>query len=419
MNSSLLRVSELRMNSPLKVAYLFTTFPLRTETFLQREVRSMRALGVDVRLYSLWGGADSFEGLPIRRLHIRMLPQVLFWYVPLALLRDPRELQRVLALLWSRDMTSALDVFENLWGWAAALMIETALKREKPDWIHAVWSTMPAAAALLLSRKLQIPWSFGAHAYDVFEHGGDMLLKDKAAEAAFIHTSTRATADGLVNHAVPARKIILIRRGLDTPMPELKSLRANRTPMRLLNVGRLVPKKGHALLLRICAALDAAGVAFEARIVGGGSLHAELTREIERLGLVGKVTLLGAIDAVAVSTHYEWADILLFTGTVAPNGDRDGLPNVIPEAMARGLPVLATNVGGVSEAIDHTINGFLLDPDDVQAWVLLIRLLSTYDELYERIGSNAHEWAITHFNAIYNAEKLLSNWSKHVGKPRL
>lgn len=406
------------MNKPITVAYFFTRFPVRTETFLQREVRSMRSLGIKVRLYALFGGQAEFEGLPVRVLHLGWLPWLLCRTLPSALWREPRSLHRLMSGLWDTEVTSILSVWENLWGWGCALLLEREIRRENPDWLHAVWSSMPASCAQLLAARLGKQWSFGAHAYDVFEHGGDWMLARKAGEAAFVHTSTRSSAQGLRERGVPATKIVLIRRGLES-VPARQPVRPGRLPLRILNVGRVVPKKGHRYFLSILAAAAHHGLAFSARVVGGGALLEDLRRETRRLGLERSVDWLGALEPDEVGPHYAWADVLLFTGMVVPNGDRDGLPNVIPEAMGRGIPVLSSPVGGVPEAIENGTNGFLLNLEDQTGWVRLLRQLARDDALCQRIGDRAHEWVREHFHARDNARMLARNWLHHIGKTTL
>jgi hypothetical protein len=180
-----------------------------------------------------------------------------------------------------------------------------------------------------------------AHAYDIYEHGGDWWLKDKLEHAAFIHTSTEMGRRGLIEHGIDAGKIVCIRRGLDR-LPVMKSLRASRVPLQLVCVARLVEKKGLDHQLRIYAALQAADVPFAARIVGEGPLRPELEKLAGHLGIAAHLTFTGHLPQHEVWNQLAWADVLLHTGVIAPSGDRDGLPNVIPEAMSIGVLVITS-----------------------------------------------------------------------------
>ncbi|MSU52701.1 MAG: colanic acid biosynthesis glycosyltransferase WcaL, partial [Opitutaceae bacterium] len=171
------------------IAYLFTTFPKRTETFLQREIIAMRAQGVQLRLYSLWGGLDTFRGLPVARFNKwRLL--TLFWMIPYEGARRPEVLRQVVYGLFTRRPPSWINFWENMLGAGFACIFAGDFRRNPPTLVHAAWSGAPATAAWLLRRLDGHLFSAAAHAYDLFEHGGDWWLRDKLEHAAFVHTST-------------------------------------------------------------------------------------------------------------------------------------------------------------------------------------------------------------------------------------
>ena len=126
------------------------------------------------------------------------------------------------------------------------------------------------------------------------------------------------------------------------------------SPLEILSVGRLVEKKGYFEQLAIYHSLDGAGIPFRARIVGGGPLQGALKTECNRLGLEEKVFFLGPLPEDMAFELYPEADLFFFTGKIAGNGDRDGLPNVIPEAMSAGVIVISSSAGGAAEALDES-----------------------------------------------------------------
>lgn len=387
------------------IAYLFTTFPKRTETFLQREIIAMRSHGVQVRLYSLWGGQDSFRGLPVARFNKwRLL--TLFWMIPYESWRRPEVLRQVLHGLLTRRPPSWINFWENMLGAGFACLFAGAFRREPPALVHAAWGGAPATAAWLLWRLDGHRYSAAAHAYDIFEHGGDWWLRDKLEHAAFVHTSTEMGRAALIGLGIAADKVLRIRRGLDQ-MPKVKRLRAAREPLHLICVARLVEKKGLDHQLRIYAALRAAGVSFLVRIVGDGPLRSSLEQMAGRLGIAAEVTFCGHLAQHEVWEQFEWADALLHTGVIAASGDRDGLPNVIPEAMSCGVMVVTSPTAGTTEAIKNGESGFVVPVDEVAQWVSTLRRLTSDDALAERVRAEARRWVEENFDAHRNAARLL------------
>ncbi|MDR3229100.1 MAG: glycosyltransferase family 4 protein [Puniceicoccales bacterium] len=402
----------------MRIAYLFTSFPVASETFLQREIRAMRERSdVEIELWSLWGGKAEWEGMPVRRYPFWSVLRVIFFRVPQWAWRRPGALRRVWAAYMGESSPSLLNIGENLLGLAFALDNADRFRANPPDLFHAVWGTMPAAAAWLLREITGVPFSMGAHAYDIFRSGGDWTLRQKLARACFVHTTTAAARERLLGLGAPPQRTHLIRRGLeilpaaDPPpvaaLPQTAvSVAPPSAPLRLLSIGRLVPKKGFLSQLRIYRALRDAGVDFAARIVGDGPLAAEIERHIQRLGLAGHVTLAGALSYAQVTAEYAAADIFVFTGVVAEDGDRDGLPNVIPEAMAHGVAVVTTPVSGTTEAVKHGETGQVARIDDVAGWLAAVRRLRDDAAFRQRTRCAARRWVEAEFAAHTNAAKL-------------
>jgi glycosyltransferase involved in cell wall biosynthesis len=401
---------------PPVIAYLFTTFPKNTETFLQREIVAMKAHGVNLRLYSLWGGGGTFRGLPVASFNKwRLL--TLFWLIPYESSRRPGVLRQLLHGLITRRPPSWLNFWENMLGAGFACLYAREFRRTPPAHVHAAWGGAPATAAWLLWRIDGHRFSAAAHAYDIYEHGGDWWLYDKLEHAAFIHTSTEMGRRALVARRLPAARILCIRRGLDR-LPQLKSLRASRSPLRLVCVARLVEKKGLDHQLRIYAALHAAGVPFSARIIGDGPLRGELELLAGRLGIGASLTFTGHLPQHEVWNQLGWADVLLHTGVIAPSGDRDGLPNVIPEAMSIGVLVVTSPVAATTEAITQGVTGLVATVDATADWVSALRRLSTDDVFADKLRLAARQWVEENFDAHRNAARLLAQFETVLTSPR-
>jgi glycosyltransferase involved in cell wall biosynthesis len=261
-----------------------------------------------------------------------------------------------------------------------------------------------------------IPFSFGAHAYDVHRHGGDPLLVPKMKAAKFVHTTTEFNVAHL-SRLVPEAKIVLARRGL----PELPAVPV-REPLegrevRILSVGRLVPKKGHRHQLLACAALRSLRIPFELRIAGEGP-DLELLRDVaEELEIQDAVRFAGAQTQDQVNGLYAWADLFWHTGIVDPAGDRDGLPNVLPEAMGRGLPVISSDAGGAGEAVKDGVTGLVVDVTDAAALAGAVLRLRDDATLRERLASAGRAWVEEHFLAVKNTGRIAAAMREAVDKP--
>lgn len=386
------------------IAYLFTTFPKPTETFLQREVTALLAQGVDLRIYSLWGGGGTFRGLPVTRFPKWKL-LTLLWMIPYESARRPEVLRETLHGLFTRLAPSWLNFWENMLGAGFACLYAGHFRQLRPAHVHAAWGGAPATAAWLLWRLGGHCYSAAAHAYDIYEHGGDWWLREKLEHAKFVHTSTEMGRFSLLERGLEPGRVVCIRRGLDQ-MPVLKPLRALRIPLRLLCVARLVEKKGLRHQLQIYAALQKAGVEFSARIVGDGPLREELEQVAGRLGIASRVAFLGHLPQHEVWAQLEWADVLLHSGIIAVSGDRDGLPNVIPEAMSIGVLVVTSPVAATTEAVYDMETGLVAPVTSTEAWVRALQRLAKDDALAEALRRNARAWVDENYDAHKNARRL-------------
>lgn len=376
----------------------------------------MWRLGLKPQIHSFHAGAPLFDGQPVRqfsKLRLLALP----WFIALEWWRRPREVAAFAALLftgWPRDW---LNYWENLYGAGVGVTLASRLRRSGIQHVHAAWSSLPAMAAWVVARLNGITFSTGAHAYDLFEHGGDWFLREKCAAATFVHTSTGAGLRRLIRLGVPAGKVVLARRGLDR-FPEWRPLRAGRRPLRVVCVARLVEKKGLLRQVGIYRRLRALGVEIEVKIVGDGPLRDRLEREIAAAGLGGVVQLTGHLDQPAVWAELARADVLVHTGVVTASGDRDGLPNVVPEAMAAGVLVVTARGEGVMEAITHEQTGLVCDLDRPEEWFAAFVRLRDDDALAERLRAAALAWAKENFDAGHNAAKILARFAQAVDDQR-
>jgi len=364
---------------------------------------------------SLWKGGDDAE-IPVRRFRLRSLLR-LFYLLPFWMIRNPGALFQLLGAVIRRPTHSILSAQETFLGIGAGVVMAAEIRSRPPAWIHAIWATAPATAAWTIHLLTGARFSFGAHAYDLFQNGGDCLLGNKIRCAAWIRTSTTAAAGELIRRGAAADRVVLVRRGLESLPPPVEP-RPARSPLRLLSVGRLVPKKGYADQVDLFAELRRRGESFEATLVGDGPLRRGLEGKIDRLGLADRVRMAGALPHREVEALLRAADLFLFTGIVSRDGDRDGLPNVIPEAMAAGVPVVARPAPGVREAVLDGETGVLLDEaGPTGKWADQILALWHDYSAREKMSVRARAWVEENFLASRNTARLAERFVESGVRP--
>lgn len=408
---------ERHVNDRTRVAYFFTSFPKLSERFLQREIEGLdRHTDLKVEIHSLFGrGCNTFGSYPVIRFTVRDWVNFPYRFLN-ELIKNPSAFFKMLLLSVRNRPNSLINALEHLLGLAYAVVRAAEFRKYPPERIHAVWATGPASTALFLNHINNMPFSMGGHAYDLFRHGGDMLLLEKSQAAKFIHTSTYAARNELIHRGVSAAKIHLIRRSatlkqqiqLPSSLEREKcDLTVDGAPVRILSVGRLIVKKGYPELLKILKYLSSKNIHFTARIIGDGPLRRSLQRCILDFGLEDQVALLGSMPYEEVDKYMrESTDLFFFTGKTASSGDRDGLPNVIIEAMVAGVPILASPSGAVSEAIKPGFTGELLDPCQPELWASAIYKIRESPSYADELRKNARNWVVQNCDARHNAEAL-------------
>jgi len=177
-------------------------------------------------------------------------------------------------------------------------------------------------------------------------------------------------------------------------------------PLRILSIGRLVPKKGYPDQIQLYVGLHNAGVPFEAVLIGDGPLRVDLQKLIRTSALPDRVRLIGALPYSEVEQHFRRADLFLFTGIVSRDGDRDGLPNVVAEAMSHGIPVAARPAPGICEAVRDDETGLLLKGDRPEDWTKQIMNYWNDTEKRRRVSAAARLWVEEYFSTRKNTHQL-------------
>jgi colanic acid/amylovoran biosynthesis glycosyltransferase len=355
----------------MRIAYFVSRFPAVSETFVLRELDAVAAEpGVDVELHALFPplreGVVHPAAVPwtqrLRRPGAAAGLGALAWWLVRRPLRTLGALATVTAAYARvpRVLPRAL----------AAFALAAAHARElRVDHVHAHFATYPALAAWVARRLTGTPYSFTVHAHDLFIH--QAMLARKAADAEFVVAISEYNRDFLREHAGDP-VIHVVHCGVDPERFPFRPRRAG-TPARIACVAALRPPKGHAVLLRAVAELD--GV--ELDLVGDGPERARLEAEAARLGVAGRVRFHGSLPEPGVADVLAAADVFALPSVIAADGDMEGIPVALMEALAAGLPAVATRQSGVPELIQDGRTGYLAEPGDADSMrEALLRALS-------------------------------------------
>ncbi len=396
------------------VAFVLKGYPRLSETFIAQEIRALERRGLDLRLYSLRRPTDPAVH-PVHReitAPVSYLPE----YLHEAPARVAAAWRRVRGRpgysdalrIWQRDL--ARDRTRNrIRRFGQALVLAAELPADV-GWIHAHFLHTPASVARYAARILGLPWSVSAHAKDVWTTP-EWEKREKLADCRWLVTCTRTNAAHLAALAPSPDTVELVYHGIDLArFPEMLRRPGPdgsdpERPVTLLTVGRAVEKKGFDVLLDALAQLPTE-LYWRLVHVGAGPLREALQRRARDLGLGERVDWLGPLSQDRLLEKYRAADIFVLACRVAVDGDRDGLPNVLMEAMSQGLPCVSTAVSAIPELIADGRVGVLVPPEDPGALTDAIAGLLRQPEQRARIAAAGGQRVRDHFTMEAGIERL-------------
>jgi len=364
------------------IGYVVKMFPRLSETFIRNEILELERQGLELRIFSLKRPAGT-EALPVAaevRAPIINLPERVF--------REPfRVCRSQLAVFWRHPRGYLRTLLHVLRGrefrslgrglrrfcQTCCLVHEMGAVRH----LHAHFANDPTRLASWAGMICGVPFSVTTHAKDLYQDAriDSPGLRFKLAKARFVVTNSEFSAVGLrasFNGGTPP-KILTIHNSVDLSDFQLRQEEPKEPT--ILSVGRLVEKKGFPDLIQACHRLKNCGIPFTCEIIGSGPLRDELQDLIAKLGLQEHVRLRGQMAQAELVKHYSRAMVFALPCVVAKNGDRDILPNVLKEAMAIGVPVVTTRLGGIEELVTHEENGLLVTPGDKDSLADALRKL--------------------------------------------
>jgi glycosyltransferase involved in cell wall biosynthesis len=397
----------------VRIAYIVRAYPRLSETFIVQEVLQMEARGARLVLFA-------FKD-PGERIHNPAINQVqapVFYLEPANLkewLQLAAEHGRLLFTSPLRYGETLILAFQSVISggrfrpFFLAARLTRFVRELGIEHLHAHFANKPTAIARYASVLMGVPFSFTAHAKDLYLSAPDSIA-GKAIRAKFITTCTGYNAAYLRDILLPADrdKVCTVYHGVDTKRFSPNTTRAAHDPPVIVSVGRLVPKKGHTHVVEAAQLLRERGVRFRLDIYGQGDLRIPLQEQIDEAGLADTIRLHGARTQDDLIDVYRHADAFVLAPVVTESGDRDGIPNVLLEAMGTGLPAVSTTISGIPEVITDGVNGLLVPSGDPAALAGALECLITDAMVRRRLGTRASQSIRDRFDAEENAERMAS-----------
>ena len=366
------------------IAYILPEFPSQTESFILKEALYVND-SIPIHIIALKKGKHQIDNRVREAFGNRVvyIPQWRSWRFLLYATLKVKVLFGEFTFSGFRNSLRRIKVLMT------ALFVSEAIKQLKIQHMHAHFANYPADVAMMASRLSGIPFSFSAHANDIYVN--PVNLPEKIRKASFIVTCTEYNKKWLEATTPPEEhgKIHLIYHGVDVGYWQFRQPAPVGKPARILTIGRLVEKKGIIYLLEAVCRLMKMDVPVHLYIVGRGKEEQQLKHFCRKFGIERSVTFMGWQTPAQIKDLYIRSDVFVLPSVVASDGDRDGIPNVVLEAMSVGVPVVSTSVSGIPEVMQNGCNGLLAPERDSEQLANAIDTLLNDTPLRNLLMENA------------------------------
>jgi glycosyltransferase involved in cell wall biosynthesis len=405
---------------PRKIAMLVPILPDISHTFVYREVLALKQHGADFILVALEEGdyavlhPEAKALLPFATFAPRLSPSRYLLYYLYFIATRPRRMMEVIRLYQSHASGDPLlflriDQFHNPLHPMHGIGLAWMLKRLGVTSLHVYGSTYPTTRAMAACGLLDIPFSTTAFVDFDSDYEFKMLEEKLRRSTLFVtHTDFCRARLRAVDGGAEDEKVRTIRIGIDPTQWPLVEERDNGRVARLVAVCRFVKKKGLDVLLRACALLKARGVAFQCHLIGDGPEMGRLQALAEELGVRDDAQFTGPISTDQVRAYLTPDTVIVAPSVYAGDGERDGIPTVLVEAMACGVPAVASAISGIPELIQDGECGLLVPEGDEQKLASAVESVLGRPDLRARFRRNGRHKVLREFDVRVNALRLWS-----------
>jgi glycosyltransferase involved in cell wall biosynthesis len=418
-----------------RVVYVLKGYPRMSELFIASEIWRLEQLGVPLRLYVLKPSDESAHHPVVDKIataavylpptttlsDVALVPWLIRNAGPFlpslfrCALGHPLRLARTMGVVaaqsvrartgWRPRSIYVKELLQALW------IADDLAEAGDARWLHAHFAHGTTTVSWLAAQLLNLPFSFTGHAKDIYRESLNPagLLARKMRAAEFVVTCTHANV-GHLQRIAPAADVHLAYHGLNADFAELLSSAPPRTQparVRVLSVGRMVSKKGFDVLIEATALLRLRGVDVDVLIAGEDGDESEGIRQLAASrGLEDVVQIRGPLSQAELLAQCRSASMFVLACRIDADGDRDGIPNVLVEAMAARLPVISTRVSGIPELVRDGVNGLLVPSEDPVALAEAMHSLARSSDLRERLASAGEATVATSFNGDVLAARM-------------
>jgi len=391
------------------LAVLVKRFPRLSETFILNEFLELGRQGLPVRLFAIMDPHEARsqpEALALMS-QVTFLDDGAKWgrlgRAARAARRHPGGALKAAAWVLTQRSRASLRHYLH------ALTLVSHLDDGNFAHLHAHFAHTPAAIAFIAKKISGISYSVTGHAKDIYTARPASLAR-RARAATFVSTCTEANRRFLIEETgLSPSQVVLCRHGVD--LARFTGIVREPVPGRILSIGRLVPKKGFDILIEACAILAQRGIEFELRIIGSGDLGPQLSARAQELGIGDRVELGKGRPQSELLGELAQAELFALAPYVLPDGDRDGVPNVILEAMAAGVAVVSTAVSGIPEVVETGRTGTLVAPGEPGALADALAMMLCDAPERERIAAAARTFVIANFGLAESVKPLMDRFA--------
>jgi len=398
-------------NDEKKIAYLGPEIPALSATFIYNEILLLQKMGVQVISYSIHRPKVRAESADLQFmnentciLYEQKKKRILFSMFRFMVLHIKRFSLSLKMLLHDIHIVGLfkLNSMKLIYQFLHACYLAEDLKRQEIEHLHVHFGHVPTQIGMYTSALADIPFTFTVHANDLFQRG--LLLREKADRAKRIIAISDFNRNYLMSLGIERSKIDVIHCGVLIPQRRIKY--ENSRALKVGTIGRLVEKKGIDVLLDSCAILKNKDIPFHLEIVGDGPLLHDLQEKVSSLKLTDQVLFLGSIPHDRVIEWLQGIDIFALACKKDKSGDTDGIPVVLMEAMAMGIPSISTEISGIPELIENDKSGLLAHPDNAADFASKLEEILTNPLIAKQLGTEGAKKVEKHFNLKTTTSEL-------------